>query len=635
MNKIQYSKYLLSFFLVVSTITVGSEPASAAVFSLGFAGIMNSIVASVDKFPGLLAGIAYLLGIGFGVKAILKLKEHVENPGNSPLRNPVIHALVAGGLFALPTIIAAMINTIDPNDTAFNPAIETATQTAGILGIASGLAGLNNFNQIFTNLVAAMSQTPFLIYAIAYLAGLIMAVSALIKLKEHVEDANKTPLKTVVIRFLIGGALLTMPTLFNAMAVTISPAYQVYGFLDLLTGILTVVDFFQVAGGAATTNDANQILDNILGSTSGFPTLVSTLAYFLGLIIGISAIFKIKEHVEDERTPLREGVIRAIVAGALIALPTVFAAMSQAISGVSDLTSFFSNIQTATTTCGATGTGLGQIICKLFVSTKSFPTFLTTIAYFAGTTFGVWSILQLQEHVSNPGQTKFWDPFSKMLVAGGLFSLPTIVTAATNTVKGGISDHTNTGFNDAAAAASPGLDGMLSKLMVDTFAPMGFLINWFGILAGFILLFIGVTRLMKSAQDGPKGPAGLGTIMTFLVGGALIAFSPMISALTSSLFLSSQSTTYASLTYTAGMDAAALASSNAVIAAIFRFVFLLGLISIMRGFFIMRGVAEGSSQASMMAGMTHIIGGALAVNLGGLLQAVQTTLGITAYGLTF
>jgi hypothetical protein len=90
-------------------------------------------------------------------------------------------------------------------------------------------------------------------------------------------------------------------------------------------------------------------------------------------------------------------------------------------------------------------------------------------------------------------------------------------------------------------------------------------------------------------------------------------------------------TNHAVVKYAEGTSAAP--HVNAVVAAILAFVALLGWISFIRGFFIMRGVAEGNSQASAMAGFTHILGGALAVNLGGVLKAVQETLGITEYGL--
>ena len=62
---------------------------------------------------------------------------------------------------------------------------------------------------------------------------------------------------------------------------------------------------------------------------------------------------------------------------------------------------------------------------------------------------------------------------------------------------------------------------------------------------------------------------------------------------------------------------------------------ILGWISFIRGWFILRDVAEGNQQASMMAAMTHIFGGALAVNLGPVLNAVQETFGLTAVGIEF
>ena len=73
----------------------------------------------------------------------------------------------------------------------------------------------------------------------------------------------------------------------------------------------------------------------------------------------------------------------------------------------------------------------------------------------------------------------------------------------------------------------------------------------------------------------------------------------------------------------------------AMISTVLVFMTIIGYISFMRGFFIIKDVAEGSGQASLMAGVTHIFGGALAVNLGPLLNAVQSTLGLSSFGVTF
>lgn len=626
-HNLKYLFFAVGTFMLLSAT---STPASAQIFDLGFAGIAQNVADSLSDTPRLIAAISYLLAITFGVLGITKLKDHVENPNNTALKIPTIHFLVGGGLFALPSVIKAAMEAINDGNTDFNPALENVGDAAEIASIAGALNPSLSFNEIFTNVVYAMSNTPLLVYVFAYLAGLIMIVSALLKLKEHVEDPNKAPLRTVLGRMLIAGALLTLPTLFNAMATTISPNYETYSFLEIIAGVVNVTDFANAAAGGGT--DANAVLGSLLNSTSGFPILISSLAYFLGLITGLSALFKIKEHIEDERTPLREGVIRAIVAGALIALPVVLTSMYLAISGAGELLSLFGDMDEAMASCTGS-TGLGGLLCNLFNSTSNFPFFLTVIAYMAGTAFGFWAILQFQEHVTNPQQTKLWDPFSKMLVAGGLFSLPTIVSTVTDSLVADTADLPEAQFNESEGVTS-GLDGMLSNLMVDVFTPFVSLINWFGIVAGFILIFIGITRLMKSAQEGAKGPGGIGTIMTFIAGGALISFSPMISVFVDSVFNSSTLLSHAALTYTDGMDETAITRSNTVIAAIMRFVMLLGLISIMRGIFIVRGVSEGNSQASMMAGMTHIVGGAAAVNLGGIIQAVQNSLGIASYGLT-
>ena len=214
--------------------------------------------------------------------------------------------------------------------------------------------------------------------------------------------------------------------------------------------------------------------------------------------------------------------------------------------------------------------------------------------------------------------------------------MPTVVTAAYNTVSTLIAPHFNSGFNESATDGG-GLDAMVSRLMDDVFGPMTVLINWFGIMAGFLLVFIGITRLLKSTQEGVKGPTGIGTIMTFVTAGALLSFSPMIGALTSSVFGDPLTNSQAFMTYSGGgLDADEQARILSVIGAVVKFVLVLGLISVMRGIFMLRSLAEGGGQqVSMMAAVTHIVGGAIAVNLGPLINAVQSTLGLTSMGIMF
>jgi len=159
--------------------------------------------------------------------------------------------------------------------------------------------------------------------------------------------------------------------------------------------------------------------------------------------------------------------------------------------------------------------------------------------------------------------------------------------------------------------------------------------NAFCYLAGMILIIIGIMRLLKSSQEGPRGPGGTGTLMTFIVAGALLSVDAMMGAWSSSLFDTNTVANTSALSYTGGLTGEEEDHVLGVISTILIFMMILGWVSFIRGWFILRDVAEGSHNASLMAGLTHLFGGALAVNLGPLMNAVQTTLGLADYGVNF
>ena len=76
--------------------------------AVNFSTISGSVSDSIANFPGLLAGVSYMLGTLLGVLGILKIKDHVENPTQTPLQHGAIRLISGGGLFALPIIFEAM-----------------------------------------------------------------------------------------------------------------------------------------------------------------------------------------------------------------------------------------------------------------------------------------------------------------------------------------------------------------------------------------------------------------------------------------------------------------------------------------------------------------------------------------------
>lgn len=277
---------------------------------------------------------------------------------------------------------------------------------------------------------------------------------------------------------------------------------------------------------------------------------------------------------------------------------------------------------------------LGDVIFNTVNSAAYIPNFLAAIAYMAGITLGVMGILKLYEHVQNPNQTHISEGLKRLLAGGAFLALPIVLEAAWRTVNDdNIDAITLAGFS--GEATGDGLDAMMQKLMLDIYTPLDWAFKAFCYVAGIVLVMVGISRLLKTSQEGPRGPGGVGTMMTFLVAGALLSVDAMMGAWSSSSFGTADIATVSGLAYTGGLDVDEEAHVNGVISTILIFMMILGWVSFIRGWFILRDVAEGSHNASLMAGLTHLFGGALAVNLGPLMNAVQNTLGLTGYGVNF
>jgi len=525
----------------------------------------------------------------------------------------------------------------------------------------SSTASAQDVSTVAVNITDSTEDLPGLVSAFAYLLGLIFGIRGILKLKAHVENpgngSGQTPLRTPFISFIIGGALFALPMILRVAQTTIDGGSG-GGFgasLSLaLAGISTLFGGLTPVAG----DDFNSILSNIGISLLTVPGLISAFSYLFGIVLVVLGTIKVKEHVETpEQTKLSEAVIRILIGGALLAMPTIYNAMFNTVDGtggVWTLISFFTGTFTSDFigNCTAGSTGLGQRICGIVTHTGAFPAFLTGMAYIFGLVMGVWGVLKIRDHVLNPQQTGVFEGISRLIAGGAFFALPFVVQVFTNTIAGGgIGGAAYTSYNygsgtlagyvstllssGSCPASALGLDALMLCFASDILGPVHVLLNFFAFVAGIIFIMIGISRLIKGAQEGAKAPGGLGTLMTFAIGGALISYNDIIRAATTTFTGSTTTQTFAKMQYTTGMTPAETAAAHAVITSIIKFMIVVGIISFVRGLFIVRSVAEGNQQASMMAGVTHLIGGALAVNLGPVLNAVQETLGTTAFGITF
>ena len=291
--------------------------------------------------------------------------------------------------------------------------------------------------------------------------------------------------------------------------------------------------------------------------------------------------------------------------------------------------------------CGQiTGGGLGSVLCNITNSSSHLPGFVVAIAYLLGLYFSVVALVKLKDHVSNPDRTPLSDSMKRFVAGGMLFALPSVTSALQETIIGGGNDQIDPydygGFGLAADTASGGVDAHLMFFVADLWQPLQIAIGAFGYVAGLVLTVVAIGRLIKTAQEGAKGPTGFGTIMTFITAGALFSLDSLMGAFSQSLFGNNIILTYPMLGASmATGDTAVDLRIEGVFTSIVAFVALVGWISFIRGFFIMRDVAEGNGQASLMAASTHLIAGALAVNLGPFIMAVQSTFGLPGFGVVF
>ena len=196
----------------------------------------------------------------------------------------------------------------------------------------SKLGFAQDVNDVAENIVDSTESLPGLIAALSYLGGLIIAVTAIFKLVDHVNNPSQTPLSVPVIRFLIAGALFSLPIIAEATWTTINGGAAT-NFDPMTNGNNSLIGSLSAFVGLATIastlgTNFNAMLDNIMGAVDQIPGLVAAVGYLLGLVIMVSALYKTRDHVENPtQVPLKDAVIRYITAGALFALPAVFEAM--------------------------------------------------------------------------------------------------------------------------------------------------------------------------------------------------------------------------------------------------------------------------------------------------------------------
>jgi intracellular multiplication protein IcmC len=281
----------------------------------------------------------------------------------------------------------------------------------------------------------------------------------------------------------------------------------------------------------------------------------------------------------------------------------------------------------------AAGSTLGTAIStNLLPSLTNIPFVLSMVAYLSGLYFAIVGVFKFKDHVDNPTQNPLSAGVKRFLAGGMMLSGPAMYDALHGSLFGSGGTELSAGSRHSMPGGT-GMDHMIVKFVSDIYGPVSTLLTAFTYIAAIVLLLVGISRLTKTAQDGPRGPAGLGTIMTFLASGALFTFGDMMGSFSSSLFGTATVSTYATISPSVISNSGDSAKISAVIEALMAFIMIVGFIAFIRGWFVLKAFADGNTNASVAQALTFLFGGALAINLGALVNVLQSTVGIS--GITF
>ncbi|MBU6475727.1 MAG: hypothetical protein KGL10_04985 [Alphaproteobacteria bacterium] len=97
---------------VLTTGILVGESTAAFATGTNFKDVVSKITDSSSTLPNLISTVAYVGGIGLGVAGVFKLKQHVDNPGQHPMKDGLIRLGAGGALLALPYLTTAMMGTV-------------------------------------------------------------------------------------------------------------------------------------------------------------------------------------------------------------------------------------------------------------------------------------------------------------------------------------------------------------------------------------------------------------------------------------------------------------------------------------------------------------------------------------------
>lgn len=273
---------------------------------------------------------------------------------------------------------------------------------------------------------------------------------------------------------------------------------------------------------------------------------------------------------------------------------------------------------------------MGDMFCNMQFELGGAEDLLSAVAYISGIAFLGQGVQMLIRYHDNPQSTPLHHPLTRIGGGSALIAAPSVATAIVDSlfaVNGGGGLLVCVPGQPTPTQNGTGLDTLVTNLILNIKDPLTFFISVIAILIGTYMIVHGLIKASKYGIDPREHSVGK-IVANLLVGAILLVVGQSSDTLMNTLFGFGGPVDSSVVTQWAIVQQlnAGTQFVTAIQAAILFFE-LIGMIAFVRGWMIIKKAAEGSGQATMAQGITHVFGGVLAMNLFGFLEVMDATFG--------
>ena len=299
---------------------------------------------------------------------------------------------------------------------------------------------------------------------------------------------------------------------------------------------------------------------------------------------------------------------------------------------------------------------LGGMMCQMAsqlmpgVGQPGLLSVINGVAYIGGAIIIGSGLLLLVRHYDGANDAPFYQPIARLIGGACLIAFPSFIQWLLNSVAlagpGGIAVAASPYSCTLSWAVTPvvGVTTFIETMVYNIKDPLTLLLSILAILIGVVYIFRGLVKASRYGTD-PRTYSITAILTNLIVGAALVSLGTSLEFVFGTMFggtfasggCPAFSSVLSSCVFWRAFEANLgqglaltgpdLQTFEANITAALTFFQLIGLIAFIRGWMVLKAYAEGTGQVTMAQGLTHIFGGAMAVNIYQMLMILDYTFG--------